>query len=237
MGYRCNVMGVETFVDMDSFKPTWKSHNAVKESIRRFKKLNIALVDTTFARLPELGLSLEDMQEVSDTWLTSKGARRELGFLLRPLAYCDEPDVRLFVVLKGHRLVGFTIFDPVYRNGDIVAYCPNIARFDDSQLPSGRSLFVNLRAAEIFLGEGVSRLALGLSPLAGSLLSRYRDSLALRLCFRAAPSLFPRFDFAGLSNHKRHYKGTEYVVYYATTQPLSRRMPELLAVARTIGII
>jgi len=236
LDFSCTVMGQESWLDLRSFEPTWGSHNALRESQRRFKKIEAEIFETRFSELQQHGLSVDRLREISDRWLNERPGR-EMRFLLRPVVYEDEPDVRLFCMRCDNRVVGFTVFDPVYRAGSIVGYCSSISRWDDRDIPTGRSAAVNLHAAEVFAGEGIRTMALGLLPFAGDLRSPFPDSALIRFCFAMAPHAITRFDFASLAEHKRQYKGDLTDVFYASRQRGPGALRELAAVGRLIGLI
>ena len=156
---------------------------------------------------------------------------------MRPLRFVDEPDTRLFLMLRDRRPVGFTIFDPIYCEGQVIGYCPNISRWNDTELPTGRSAALNLHAAGIFKAEGCRTLALGLLPFDGELRSPFADSRLIRLCFLMTPSIVTQFDFANLSRHKNYYKGELTHVFYATRRRGLNRLRELVAAGTLVGLI
>lgn len=236
LGFRCNVMGLESWLDLQRFDPTWNSHNALRESQRRFNKIEADIFESRFSQLPDCGHALDRIREVSDRWLAARPGR-EMRFLLRPLALEDEPDTRVFFMKSDSRLVGFTLFDPVYQDNTITGYCPSISRWDDREIPTGRSAAVNLHAARVFAEENKRVLALGLLPFEGDLISPFRDSHLLRLCFLLAPQAINKFDFQSLSAHKRQYKGDHTHVFYATRRSGLAAVRELTAVSRLIGLL
>ena len=113
-------------------------------------------------------------------------------------------------------MIGFTFFDPIYKDNKIYAYTPNIARYDDDEVIKGRSLFVNLAAIEDFRNENVKWLSLGLSPYSGDLQSKFPDSKFLRKLFKWSYDYLPQYGFKGLEQAKKHYKGIEEKTYFAT---------------------
>ncbi|MBD3402989.1 DUF2156 domain-containing protein [candidate division GN15 bacterium] len=235
-GYRCNSMGVESWINLHAFNPTWGSHNALRESERRFAKLDIRVVEASLDRLGQFGITREDITAVSDRWLSARPQGRELRFLVRPLVVTEEPGVRRFFLLHNDRLVGYVCYDPVYRDNRIEGYCPNIARFDDRDLPTGRSVLVNLEAARRFARENIPYLALGLSPLAGDLRSPFADRVWLRGLFRLGRRLSLGFEFDGLTRHKSYWKGETTPVYYASGRRGPDALLELRALARLVNL-
>lgn len=235
-GFVCNVMGSESWIDLPHFRPTWRSHRGLKESQRRFRKRGADIFELPFSRLAERNVTRAELHRISQRWMERRPGP-EMKFLLRPLRFIDEPDTRVFMMQCDNRTVGFTVFDPIYERGRVIGYCPNISRWDDSGLPTGRSAALNLYAAEIFRREGRRTMALGLLPFQGDLRSPFADSRLLRLCFRLSPRFITQFDFANLSRHKSHYKGALTQVFYATRRRGLNRLRELAAVGRLIRLI
>lgn len=237
LGYQCNLMGYESFIELDNFNPTWRSHNAIKEANRRFKRAGIEVIESRVDQLDSFGISVSDMEKISTIWLSRKKHQGELSFLIRPLTFVDEPGVRYFFMFYKNSLVGFSTFDPIYRDGTVEAYCPNHARYDISRIPTGHSFYVNMIAVRKFQREGIKRLALGLSPLAGNLDSEYADSRLLKVMFRLAHKKMTWLGFSGLTLHKAQYKGWRQPVYYASARRGTDRLKELISLLRISGVI
>ena len=53
LGFTCNVMGVESWVSLPDFDPTWRSHSALAESRRRFRKLGVEILELPFSELAD----------------------------------------------------------------------------------------------------------------------------------------------------------------------------------------
>lgn len=231
-GYRCNRMGQESTVDLRRFRPTWRSHRSIRESVRRFRRADLTVMESSLKEMAALGIGLDNIRSVSDLWLRRQGGR-ELRFLTRQMNLNGATEIRRFFMLRGDDLVGFTFFDPVYSNGQVVGYCPNIARFDDRSLPTGRSAYINLVAGRQFEREGIHRLYLGLLPLDGDLRADLPESRLLRLMFQTARRHSIGFNFEGLARHKAQYRGDVSGVYYAS----SRRGLDFLLELRSLAAL
>ncbi|HOW99199.1 MAG TPA: phosphatidylglycerol lysyltransferase domain-containing protein, partial [Deltaproteobacteria bacterium] len=59
---------------------------------------------------------------------------------------------------------GFVYFDPIYQNGEVVSYVPNISRFSTRFKPGIFYPLMN-HAFEVFKAEGIKVINLGLCPL------------------------------------------------------------------------
>ncbi len=93
-------------------------------------------------------------RKISEDWMKQKVMNdSEMQFIVRPIVYVDEIDVRKFVALKDDTVVGFIIFDPMYEDGKVKGYIANHLR---SNLDRSYSVvdFILLEAMEIFKAEG-----------------------------------------------------------------------------------
>ena len=75
-----------------------------------------------------------------------------------------EQDTRKFFAYEGDELIGFIFFDPIYKNGKVISYVPNISRFSHS-FKQGIFYAIMVNAMEKFQKEGIQQLNLGLSIL------------------------------------------------------------------------
>jgi lysylphosphatidylglycerol synthetase-like protein (DUF2156 family) len=162
MGFCVNELGVETFIDIQEFTLV----GTKKEQLRRAR--NNAQKDSIKVReIPSVDDGLfKAFKKIADEWIKRKViSDSEMQFIVRPLVYVDEVDVRRFVAVKDNEIVGFVIFDPMYKNGEVVGYIANHLR---SILDRSYSVvdYIIIEALETFKQEGKHTLSLGLSPLA-----------------------------------------------------------------------
>jgi phosphatidylglycerol lysyltransferase len=186
---------------------------------------------------------MQQVQAVSDGWRRKKTVRsREISFLNRPIVLEDEPDVRKFFTFDpSGRIVAFSFFDPVYRDGRVVGYCNHIKRW----LPEADVLVstaLTCHAVNTFKREGMKWLFLAISPFAdikGIKDDSFKRSWWVWRCFRTAykNQLFNRFVFPlrNLHEHKRRFHATTEQTYYATNRrPSLLRILKLLRVCRIV---
>lgn len=237
LGYDCNPMGYETIVDLPGFHPTTRTHNALTESVRRFLRDGFEIFESRISELGKNGISTRKLKQISQVWIERSRHHKELEFLLRPVMLEDEDDVRYFFLIRDDQPYGFVSYDSLYANGRLIGYCPNAARFDDTDLPTGRTAFVNLFAADRFKREGFEILNLGLSPLSGKLDSDLPYSKLITRLFAFTYQRLKQFGFSGLARHKRQYRGRKETVYYASARSGLNQFTELVAIARLTKII
>jgi hypothetical protein len=203
-GFCVNELGVETFIDIPEFTLVGNKkqqlrqarNNATKDHI---KVREIKSVDDSLFKA---------FKNIGDEWMKQKViSDNEMQFIVRPVVYVDEVDVRRFVAVKDDEIVGFVIFDPMYQDGEVIGYIANHLR---SILDRSYSVvdYIILEAMEIFKDEGKVVLSLGLSPMAqvndGD---EFKYSKLLKANFQYA---FERanflYNFKNLYRHKSKYR-------------------------------
>jgi lysylphosphatidylglycerol synthetase-like protein (DUF2156 family) len=203
-GFCVNELGVETFIDIQEFTlvGTKKEqlrrarNNARKDSI---KVREIPSVDDAFFKL---------FKKIADEWIKRKViSDSEMQFIVRPIVYVDEVDVRRFVAVKDNEIVGFVIFDPMYENGEVIGYIANHLR---SILDRSYSVvdYIIIEAMETFKQEGKRTLSLGLSPLAKVDDSdEFKHSKLMKAHFKYAfNNANFLYNFKNLYQHKTKYR-------------------------------
>ena len=167
--------------------------------------------------------------------------RKEFSFLARHLEKYDEKYVRLFGGYQRGELKYISLFDPIYKKGDVESYAEVISR-RYSDAPKGIRIYVLLEAMKTFYKEGRKSVNLGLSPL-------YRGCQPSDNGFqnRAMDFLFKTifehgyllYNFKGLAFHKSRFKGEEQPVYFASRNKypiLPLIQTYLLTTGRTITL-
>lgn len=203
-GFCVNELGVETIIDIQEFELSGNKKQQLRAARNRAQKDGI--------KVREIG-RVDDalmiaLKKVSDDWLNEKVAGdSQMKFIVRPLVYVDEIDVRRFVAIKDNKLVGFVIFDPMYRDGNVVGYIANQLR---SSYEKGFSVvdYIILEAMQQFKQEGVEQISLGLSPLYkvddGA---DFKHSKLLKANFQFAfENANYLYNFKNLARHKNLYR-------------------------------
>ncbi len=161
-GFCVNELGVETFIDVQNFTLTGNKKQALRQARNNAKKDNLTCVEV----LSSDAEMRQAFRKISEDWMKQKVmSDSEMQFIVRPIVYVDEIDVRKFVAIKDKEIVGFVIFDPMYADGEVMGYIANHLR---SNLDRSYSVvdFILLEALDIFKAEGKKEISLGLSPLA-----------------------------------------------------------------------
>ncbi|HEV8071331.1 MAG TPA: DUF2156 domain-containing protein [Planctomycetaceae bacterium] len=158
------------------------------------------------------------IEALSSSWRSTKTVKQEARFLVRPLAFGDEPDVRKVCLRApdGH-IAAFVVFDPIYEDGQVVGYSPAIKR-RASEAPTGAEEAITKFAIERFRDEGMTTFRLGLLPLHNVEKSAFRDSRLLRAFFQWLYCHGDRcvYSFRGHADFKHRYRGSVRKVYFGT---------------------
>ena len=203
-GFSVNELGVETIIEIQKFTLSGNKRQALRQARNNAKRDNLVCREVLSSD-PEMRKAF---RKISEEWMKHKVMNdSEMQFIVRPIVYVDEIDVRKFVALKGDTVVGFIIFDPIYENGKVKGYIANHLR---SNLDRSYSVvdFILLEALDIFKAEGKEELSLGLSPLAKVDNSEeFRHSKLLtahfKYSFEKANFLY---NFKNLYRHKSKYR-------------------------------
>lgn len=223
-GFYVNKFGIETMLDLDGYSFGGKSRQTLRTTRNHARRAGIQVAESTIA---EIGM--ESIGRVSKAWIASKTSNDgEIRFLARPHPECDEEDVRHFFARdpKGE-LVGFVVFDPMYRGGKVIGYSADILRDvpysyahpeqGERQLP-GLLDYVVMEAVEKFQKEGKEVVGMGFSPFSGVRSngnfphSRFTEWLM----GHSYEHLGHVYNFSGLEFHKKRYKGREVDVFFAS---------------------
>lgn len=203
-GFTINELGVETIIDVQEFNLVGNKKQQLRNARNGGKKDGLKVVEVnTFDN--EM---MKSFKAVSDGWLKEKvTADSEMEFIVRPMVYVDEIDVRKFVALKGDEIVGFIIFDPMYEGGKVMGYIANQLRASLQRTYSVVD-FIILEALEKFKAEGIRELSLGLSPLAKvDDTDEFKHSKLLKAHFKYS---FEKanylYNFQSLARHKTMYR-------------------------------
>jgi phosphatidylglycerol lysyltransferase len=204
MGFCVNELGVETIIDVQNFSLSGNKKQSLRQSRNNAKKDGIQVVEVRTVD----ELLFKAFKKISDAWLKEKVvSNTDMQFIVRPIVYVDELDVRRFIAVKDNEVVGFVIFDPMYENGEVIGYIANHLR---SNIDRNYSLVdvIIIEAMEKFKGEGKKWLSLGLSPLHkvddGD---EFKHSKLLKANFQYAfENTNYLYNFKNLARHKSKYR-------------------------------
>lgn len=204
LGFRVNELGVETILDIQDFDLVGNKKQQLRQGRNNARKDNLEVVELTAVD----NATLRAFKKIGDDWLKEKvTSDSEMRFIVRPMIYVDELDVRKFVAKYQGEIVGFVIFDPMYENGEVVGYIANHLRTNFNRSYSVVD-YIILEALEKFKAEGKKELSLGLSPLAkvddkGEFKHSKLLSAHFKYAFEKANYLYA---FKNLAQHKLKYR-------------------------------
>ena len=155
-GFYTTQFGIESVIDLETWNLAGKKKQILRTSLNQARKRDIVIRENP---------DETRHHELSKNWMaTRKIKNREIGFLIRPMVMDHEDATRKFFAYQDDELVGFVFFDPIYKDGEIISYVPNISRFSHD---FRQGIFYSLitHAVETFKKEGLKEVNLGLSIL------------------------------------------------------------------------
>ncbi|HPC46665.1 MAG TPA: DUF2156 domain-containing protein [Deltaproteobacteria bacterium] len=154
-GLYATQFGVEAVVDLASWDLKGKKKQVMRTSINHARKEGVVI---------EENYDPDGCRTLTEKWMKTRTVKnREVVFLIRPMDQPYQEGTRKFCAYHNGELVGFVFFDPLYRDGKVISYVPNISRFS-SKFRYGIFYPLLCHAMEVFKKEGVQYLHLGLCP-------------------------------------------------------------------------
>ncbi len=215
-GYWINEMGYDTRLDLAAYDFTGKQKERLRHATNWLAKHNYTVREGSFAD----DISEKEIRQLSDKWQADRRTTRDVYFFNRPIVYDDEVDVRKFFLFSPMGAVeAFIFFDPIYRSGQVVGYSPAIKRrLPDAPLRAEEGIMK--LAIEQFQREGVERIMLGLSPMAGITDKEFRANPLIHFSWSRALNAWwinrYFYNLAGHADFKRRFAGHEEQTYYAS---------------------
>ncbi len=159
-----------------------------------------------------------ELEALCSAWLATKTVKHEARFLVRPLAFGDEPEARKFYLRDPEGwIVSFVVFDPICQKGKVIGYSPAVKR-RAADAPTGAEEAITKFAIELFRGEGMQTLRLGLLPFYQVEDSGFRESWRMKKLFQWLYRYGDLwiYSFRGHADFKHRYRGNLSKVYLAT---------------------
>jgi phosphatidylglycerol lysyltransferase len=206
-GFYATQFGIETVIDLEKWRLSGKKKQILRTSLNQANKKGIVIRENP---------AETRHHQLSKEWMaTRKIKNREIGFLIRPMVMDHEDDTRKFFAYQGDELIGFVFFDPIYKNGEIVSYVPNISRFSHS-FRQGIFYCLLVHAIETFKAEGLKEVNLGLSILVLDEETAAHEATLLksieRLIFKYGNFIY---NFKGIAFTKSRFQGRTHKFYSA----------------------
>lgn len=231
LGFEVNQFGIESNIPIKNFDLKGKQRAKLRQWKNKCQREGVVIEEKPIDQCE----NISEIKTLSENWLSNKGGS-EYSFLVRPLKYEKENNVRYFWAYKDKKLVGVATFDPIYSDKKIVAYYHNIDRLSDTA-PHGTSASIVLHAIEVFKQENVEYISLGMSPL--SLQKGYSNELKFNKFTRkgfwyAFENLNFIYPFQGNASHKGKFNGNKKPVYISTTRGTG--LPQVFVMMKAIGM-
>jgi lysylphosphatidylglycerol synthetase-like protein (DUF2156 family) len=149
-----------------------------------------------------------DVKRISQAWIRTRRCKNnEIRFLIRPLTIDYREGTRYFYAIHKSEAVGFVFFDPIWRDGRVVGYVPNISR-SSSSFRQGLWYALMAHAIQAFKEEGITFIDLGLVPLMMAPEVEPQESRALRLTMGLIRERMDfLYNFKGLEFAKSRFQG------------------------------
>ncbi len=212
-GFYINEMGVETDIFIKKFSIKGKHRTKFRRWINTAKNSGIIVKENRFSDISEHDLNL-----INEEWIKTRQNKEELNILVRKAKFIDEPLTKSYFAYLNDELIGFVVYDPMYKNNRLIGYYADIIRYKKSS-PNGTIDLINFTAMNDFK-ENAEILSLGLSPLAEIEYlknSNYLTYWIFKFIHRYGERLY---SFKGLDFHKKAYYSESQAkrekVYYAS---------------------
>jgi phosphatidylglycerol lysyltransferase len=150
-----------------------------------------------------------DVRRISEAWIRTRRCKnKEIRFLIRPMIVDYREGTRYFYAYdRAGEAVGFIFFDPVWRDGRLAGYVPNISR-SSAGFRQGLWYALMAHALAVFREEGVPCVDLGLVPLQMDAGIEPQESRVLRLAMAAIRERMDfLYNFKGLEFAKSRFQG------------------------------
>ncbi|QDZ26941.1 DUF2156 domain-containing protein [Noviherbaspirillum sp. UKPF54] len=199
-GFYGTQFGSESKIDL----ATWSLRGAKKQIIRtavnQARNQGIEIRESGFDH---------DVKKISEAWIRTRRCKNnEIRFLIRPMLIDYRDGTRYFYACLGGKAVGFVFFDPIYRDGRLVSYVPNISR-SSANFKQGLWYALMAHAMEVFKEEGVAYIDLGLVPLMLADTVEPQESRLLRSVMSVIRERMDfLYNFKGLEFAKSRFHGT-----------------------------
>jgi phosphatidylglycerol lysyltransferase len=220
LGFWINEMGVDTRIDLEGYDFNGKRKERLRHATNWLAKHRCFVREGSFSGAGSEQVDVDAIRALSDSWQASRRIRGTVRFFNRPITFVDEPDVRKFFLFDPNgACVAFVFFDPIYRDGQVVGYSPAIKRrAADAPLRAEEGIMKT--AIEHFQREGLERVMLGLSPLAGIQDRDFKANPLMHFSWsRGLDAWWINRFFYNLRGHadfKRRFDGVEEQTYFAS---------------------
>ncbi|WP_137937541.1 DUF2156 domain-containing protein [Chitinivorax sp. B] len=155
-GYYGTQFGSELRIELSNWHLRGARKQIIRTAINQAKVQGIEIKEGPFDRYTKT---------ISEAWIKTRRCKNnEIRFLIRPMLMDYKENTRYFYAYHEGQAVAFVFFDPIYLDGKLVGYVPNISR-SCALFKQGLWYALMAYAIDVFRHEGVAYVDLGLVPL------------------------------------------------------------------------
>lgn len=198
-GYYGTQFGSESKIDLATWSLRGSKKQIIRTAINQARNQGIEIRETGYD--PEA-------KKISQAWIQTRRCKnQEIRFLIRPMLIDYREGTRYFYAYHHGEAVGFVFFDPIYANGKLVSYVPNISR-SSANFKQGLWYALMAHAIDVFKAEGVDYVDLGLVPLMMAREVEPQESRLLRMTMGVIRERMDfLYNFKGLEFAKSRFQG------------------------------
>jgi phosphatidylglycerol lysyltransferase len=171
-GFYGTQFGSESKIDLATWSLRGSKKQIIRTAINQARNQGIEIREGGFDH---------DVKRISEAWIRTRRCKNnEIRFLIRPMIIDYREGTRYFYAFHHGEAAGFIFFDPIYRDGTLAGYVPNISR-SSANFKQGLWYALMAHAIETFKEEGVEYIDLGLVPLMMAKEIEPQESCVLRM--------------------------------------------------------
>jgi lysylphosphatidylglycerol synthetase-like protein (DUF2156 family) len=199
-GYYGTQFGSESRIELAAWSLRGARKQIVRTAVNGAAAAGIAIREGGFDH---------DVKRISEAWIRTRRCKNnEIRFLIRPMLIDYREGTRYFYACdRDGAAVGFIFFDPIYSDGRVAGYVPNISR-SSANFRQGLWYALMAHALAVFREEGVAYVDLGLVPLQVDAQLEPQESRLLRATMAVIRERMDfLYNFKGLEFAKSRFQG------------------------------
>jgi lysylphosphatidylglycerol synthetase-like protein (DUF2156 family) len=213
LGWFVNEFGADMALDLPTYDFSGPQKSKLRQAARKIEREGYTIEERSVADGDRT-----ELHALSSSWLATKKVKREARFLVRPLVFGDEPEVRKFYLRDPEGwIVAFVAFDPICERGEVIGYSTAIKRRAPTA-PTGAEEAITKFATEQFRGEGIKTLRFGMLPFYQVQDSAFREVWRLKKIFQWLYRYGDGwiYSFRGHADFIHRYRGSFSKLYFGT---------------------
>jgi lysylphosphatidylglycerol synthetase-like protein (DUF2156 family) len=213
LGWFVNEFGADMALDLATYDFSGPQKSKLRQAARKIEREGYTIEERTVGDGDRA-----ELEALSSSWLATKTVKHEARFLVRPLAFGDEPEVRKFYLRDPEGwIVAFVAFDPICEGGEVIGYSTAVKRRAPTA-PTGAEEAITKFATEQFRGEGIKTLRFGMLPFYQVQDSAFREVWRLKKIFQWVYRYGDGwiYSFRGHADFIHRYRGSLSKLYFAT---------------------